>query len=377
MSKRARSLCQAQQPISCDPGCVLKLERLLAKIRKGNDTPINELAVLAAEALEEDKHAAFVIVGAVPLLVDLLRSGNQSVKELAACAIRNLALDERIAAIIEDEGGVPVLLDCLSSEACNIKAHTVAALNNLARNEEVASIIARQGGLHVIMQQLEQGSDAVRAHAASTLAKLARCTDVKPAARELGAIPLLVRLLSTSSANTQSEVAFALGMLMYRDEASCKLTMAAGAIKPLISIVQAGDIGVDNALGALLNLAINNTGIARVIQAQVLPATLTLLRSGEGDSVWLAIMVLRTLLVDKATSAALLRAGVLKPLVHVLNFGQEPAQEQAAGIIEELAGYDRLAAGVAVPALIQLLQRGCAALKLAAENALAALADAV
>ena len=139
------------------------------------DDERKEIAALALWRYAHANDAMIVAIreaGAIPLLVELLKSGSAEARRYAAGALENIAdANAENKVVIREAGGIPPLLALVeggSAYAGPISAYagpiSVSALRTLAHNNEdnaVATAVAR-GRVEAIVELARRGSVTIR-----------------------------------------------------------------------------------------------------------------------------------------------------------------------------------------------------------------------
>lgn len=137
--------------------------------------------------------------GAIIPIVTLLHEGTDRAKEAAVKLLNNLCFDNPGIRMLSARAGAIAPLICMLSgdETDMCKELAACALRNLAINTNNKMIIARAGAIAPLVALLSTGAtDGCNAAAAGALGNLAKNTDIHAAIARAGAIPLLVALRS-------------------------------------------------------------------------------------------------------------------------------------------------------------------------------------
>ena len=206
--------------------------------------------------------------GAVPPLVELLKSQNTSLRELAAAAILTLSAAESNRKTLTASGAAPLLVQVLINGSIQGKVDSVTALHNLSSHQETlepklyveavptllallkdskkyskfaekacslleilstteegrSSISEVRGGILTLVETVEDGSYLSMEHASGVLLQLCRsCRETyRNRILQEGAIPGLLRLTVYGTKKAQEQARELLEML--RDNRSKRLT---------------------------------------------------------------------------------------------------------------------------------------------------------
>jgi hypothetical protein len=162
---------------------------------------------------------------------------------------------------------VQPLIDTLSDPRKHIQEQAGAAIAKLAHDNDLTrDTITKLGGVKPLIGLLERHDDGsaddgaeqrVRQNAAGALANLA----IEPAARDEivseGGVPPLVHLLEADGRAAKQSAATALARLSKEHELTQSAIAAAGAIAPLVALLDGneGPEAQEEAAGAILALA--------------------------------------------------------------------------------------------------------------------------
>ena len=166
--------------------------------------------------MTSDGQAAAVAAGAIPPLVMLLRSDEDSVERVATAVLQHLTCaSKEVRDSIAAAGAVPALIEIVNSGSERSKEHAAHALANLAWNHYGSTV-----SIVPFVQLLRDGSDDAKEAAALGLRNLCGGStesaqhqlqsDNRVAIAAAGAIPLLVAVETGSHAGAKEQAAAAL-----------------------------------------------------------------------------------------------------------------------------------------------------------------------
>ncbi|KAH8056519.1 hypothetical protein JL722_7355 [Aureococcus anophagefferens] len=192
--------------------------------------------------VKDDHLSAVAAAGAIPPLVVLLRSGDDSVKLLAAKVLQNLARGVwEIRNSIGAAGAVPALIEVVNSGDDSSKKHAAHALANLAWHHD-GNTLSVASAIVPLVQLLRDGSDDAKEAAAQALSNLAWFSENHVAIAVAGAIPLLVAAETGSHAGAilKKNAAFALNNLTCGNIDNTIAVIEARGAKALVRITRPG-----------------------------------------------------------------------------------------------------------------------------------------
>uniref|UniRef100_A0A0E0M0S7 RING-type E3 ubiquitin transferase n=1 Tax=Oryza punctata TaxID=4537 RepID=A0A0E0M0S7_ORYPU len=230
----------------CTPRMLAALRRVLL-IQRHASARVDATAALVNLTLEPANKVRIVRAGAVPPLVEVLRSSTSppEAREHAAGALFGLALNEDNRAAIGVLGAVPPLLDLLTSPAHPAPARRDAgmALYHLSLAAVNQSKIARFPGAPKALLAVASSAaerTQIRRLALMVVCNVAACTEGRAALMDAGAVAAVTAILSHDTRNAELDewcvaamYAMSRGSLRFRG-----LARAAGADKALRRIAE-------------------------------------------------------------------------------------------------------------------------------------------
>ena len=172
--------------------------------------------------------------GAINPLVALLQVGTDRAKEAAVKLLNNLCFDNPgIRVVSARAGAIAPLISMLSGDETDMcKELAACALRNLAMNAKYTMIIARAGAIAPLVALLSgSATDGCNEAAAGALGNLAKNTDIHVAIARAGAIPLLVALRSGGGTDRVIEMSeFALWRLGVNADNEVAIAQAGGRL---------------------------------------------------------------------------------------------------------------------------------------------------
>jgi vacuolar protein 8 len=272
-----------------------------------------EMGCLAITSLarESSNDTRLVEAGAIPVLVDLLRSGSDGEKHLAARGLVNLATRVHNRTIAE-AGAIVPLVELLESGSDGGKEMAAAVLFNLGANDaEITATIGKRGELFLIGWVLLISVRRFTRHSTELRNLYDRAIEGKPgdlglaleligkvpkgdggadARRALGATgvcELIVRVMRNEElGNTKAEMGCLAIMSLARESSNQTRFVDAGAIPVLVDLLRFGsDGGKEMAAIVLFNLGTNDAEItATISEAGATPHLIALFKTSA--SIW-------------------------------------------------------------------------------------------
>ncbi|KAG5043501.1 hypothetical protein JHK87_007416 [Glycine soja] len=217
--------------------------RTLAFKNDGNKNQIvesNALPTLVLMLQSEDPKTHYEAVhicqrGAIPPLVDMLRSPDAELQEMSAFALGRLAQDSHNQAGIGQCGGIEPLLKLLDSKKVPVQQNAIFALYSLADNEDNVAAIIKADGFRKLkagnfrnqvlkhLIHLMRFAEAVQRRVAIALAYLCSPRDRKTIFINNNGLKLLLDTLKSSNLKQKSDASAALHKLAIKASSSFSL----------------------------------------------------------------------------------------------------------------------------------------------------------
>ena len=328
-------------------GNQVQLTQLLIDLLINGSVEAQQRAVTALTALREENPTAHHVIadaGDPEKLVELLKNGIAESKDYALWSL-SLSIARDNQGRVAEAGGVQPLIDHLSDQRVLTREEAAAALHKLARdNDETRSLITRAGGVAPLVVQLgssgEGSSEKVRQNAAAALAELAVDTSARDELVSGGGVPHIVRVLENETSKTKTYVATAVARLAKDHEATALAMAKAGAIVPLVALLDGneGPEAQEEAAGALFALADHEYNRQAITKCDGIGWLVMLLGCDNPRAREHAEGVLVRLSIENAN-----RVLIIKKLVDMLSESTgdgsagNNAQEQAAAALANLA----------------------------------------
>ncbi|MBA0791203.1 hypothetical protein Gohar_015795 [Gossypium harknessii] len=135
----------------------------LLRILETGSISLKEKAAIAVEAITADPENAWAIsaYGRVSALIEACRSGSQPIQTHAVGALRNVASVEDIRLALGEEGAVPILVQLLVSGNTATQEKVANCLSILASSGEYCrALIIQEKGLPRLMHMIQDLSNS-------------------------------------------------------------------------------------------------------------------------------------------------------------------------------------------------------------------------
>ncbi|RWR91020.1 U-box domain-containing protein 38 [Cinnamomum micranthum f. kanehirae] len=230
--------CPEKRVTLCTPQLLAALQPLLAS--KYSSVLVNAVAVVVNLSLERPNKVKLVRSGAVPPLINALRSGSPEAQEHAAGALFSLALEDENKMAIGVLGALPPLLHMLQSKSDRGRQDASLALYQLTLVQSNSSKLVKLGAIPALLA-LAKGSE-LACRVLMILCNLASGSEGRVALLDADTVEALIEMLrrkDLESSVQESCIAtlFALSQSILRFKGSAK---AAGAVEVLMEVVEKG-----------------------------------------------------------------------------------------------------------------------------------------
>ncbi|XP_025695117.1 U-box domain-containing protein 11 isoform X1 [Arachis hypogaea] len=277
-------------------------------------------------------------IAAIEVLVRKLSSRSVEDCRAAVTEIRSLSkrsTDNRI--LIAEAGAIPLLVNLLKSEDVLTQDNVVTSILNLSIYENNKGLIMLAGAIPSIVQVLRTGTMEARENAAATLFSLSLADENKIIIGASGAIPALVELLQNGSPRGKKDAATALfNLCIYQGNKG--RAIRAGIITALLKMLtDSSKSMVDEALTIMSVLASHQEAKVAIVKASTIPVLIDLLRTGlPRNKENVAAILLALCKRDTENLASLSRLGAVIPLTELSRSGTERAKRKATSLLEHL-----------------------------------------
>jgi hypothetical protein len=272
--------------------------------------------------------------GAFEQFVQLLVSGSDGTKLVAAQALCTLSQGADHHDALEAAGAIPALLQALTYDIDGLKLEAATALKNFASSGvDINTAVA-------ILQLVRRLSDDDPAVVECALEGLGRISVKKHhcTLAAAGAIPALVKVLRDGTDGSKTIIARIMWDFAYYGADNGQCIVAAGAVPLLVQLLTDGITAAhEGVAGALVSLARDKDGQSAIVDAGAIPPLVQLLREGSEGTRTRAAGTLRDLVRYRDdTAQSIIAAGAVPLLVQLLIDGTDDEQERAADALTYL-----------------------------------------
>ncbi|WOL20095.1 hypothetical protein Cni_G28897 [Canna indica] len=242
-----------------------------------------------------------------------------------------------------DRAAIEVLVRSLSSRSLEDKKSAAAELRSLAkRSTDNRILIAEAGAIPILVQLLSADDYKIQEHAVTALLNLSIYDHNKELIVMAGAIVPIIQVLKAGSMEARENAAAAIFSLSLIDDNKITIGSTPGAFDALIELLYSGSHrGKKDAATALFNLCIYQGNKARAIRAGILSPLLKMLEDPLSNSmVDEALTILSVLVSHQEGKVAIAKAHTIPLLIDLLRTGQPRNKENAAAILLALCKKD-------------------------------------
>lgn len=277
----------------------------------------------------------------IEAIVYNLSSHSTEERRKAASEIRSLSKEStNNRKLIAESGAIPILVDLLKSEDTFTQEHVVTSIFKLSIHKNNRELIMLANAVPSIVQVLKSGTMVTRENAAATLLSLSVDDENKIIIGASGAIPLLVDLLENGSRRGKKDAAIALfSLCMYQGNKG--KAVRAGIIEVLLKMLtDPSRLMVDEALTILSILDSHHEAKAAMIRACIIPFLLHHMESWISSTIEKAISILFSLCKREDENLELLnRLGGMTLLIKLADNGTEQAKRKANMLLVHLQRF--------------------------------------
>uniref|UniRef100_A0A1D1XR58 U-box domain-containing protein 3 n=1 Tax=Anthurium amnicola TaxID=1678845 RepID=A0A1D1XR58_9ARAE len=202
--------------------------------------------------------SAFAVDAVVGPLVAMLPSPEREERESALLALLNLAVrNERNKVVIVESGAVPPLVELLKSESSGLRELAAAAVLTLSAAESNKSTITSSGAAPLLVQILISGSIQGKVDAVTALYNLSSCKESLDPSLYVDAVAPLLALLKESKKYSKfaEKASSLLEILSGTHEGRSAISEVEGGILTVVETVEDGSYpSMEYAAGVLLSL---------------------------------------------------------------------------------------------------------------------------
>ncbi|KAH9523148.1 Armadillo repeat-containing protein 3 [Bulinus truncatus] len=188
-------------------------EKMLIALLAHDSADVQAAAALAIGVISENISSRDSIKewGGLPPLVKLLSSDNGEVKEAAALAIANLTTaNNKNCHEISRLGGIDALLLCLGEVREEVIANAACALTNMAQDEKLRSEAHSRGIISALIHPLTSYNTNVQSKVALAISAFACDAESRQEFKDNGGLEPLVQLLNSGNDEVRRNTAWAI-----------------------------------------------------------------------------------------------------------------------------------------------------------------------
>lgn len=316
----------------------VQITQMLIELLSSGPAEAQQRAVDALWALVHENpaaHNAIAKAGNPAALVELLKSGISTSKDYATWSL-SLSITTDTQVTVTEAGGVTPLINQLSDARSLVREQAASALAKLGENSsEICSAITSEGGIQPLIHLINKEAPiSLLQSATNAIAQLAVEATARDEIVGAGGVPLLEWLLQGESPEVKTFASTAIARLSKDHEATQAAVEAAGAISPLVALLD-GNEGAEaqqEAAGALFVLADHKRIRLAITEAEGIGRLVNLLGCENERARVHAEGALVRLSIETSN-----RMLIIEKLVDMLRNTDTTGQEQAAAALANLA----------------------------------------
>ncbi|CAI8604144.1 unnamed protein product [Vicia faba] len=223
------------------------LDKLTSNDIEQQRAAAGELRLLAKR--NADNRVCIAEAGAIPLLVELLSSGDPRTQEHAVTALLNLSINESNKGTIVNAGAIPDIVDVLRNGSMEARENAAATLFSLSvLDENKVAIVA------ALIRFMKDAGGGMVDEALAIMAILAGHHEGRMAIGQAEPIPILVEVIRTGSPRNRENAAAVLWSVCTGDLVQLKLAKEHGAEEALQGLSENGTDRAKRKAGSILEL---------------------------------------------------------------------------------------------------------------------------
>ncbi|XP_015123786.1 importin subunit alpha [Diachasma alloeum] len=311
--------------------------------------------------LSREKHPPIDIMiskGIVPRCIEFLSyHHNPALQFEASWALTNVASGtSEQTMIVASNGAIPKLVELMKSPAKNVAEQAVWALGNIAGDgPEARDQVLEEQSMPLLLNLIKTDTSvSFTRNIVWTISNLCRNKNPPPSFEIVKlALPVLNRLLTGDDPDILADACWALSYLTDGENYKIQAVVDSGVVPKLVALLASPEATVlSPALRAVGNIVTgNDTQTDAIINAGGLPNLKRLLEHKRVNIVKEAAWTISNITAGNHEQIQhVINAGILPPLIHVLATGDFKAQKEAAWAVTNLTS------GGSVHQLVQLIE---------------------
>ncbi|KAK4269647.1 hypothetical protein QN277_022777 [Acacia crassicarpa] len=337
------------------------LRELFARLQVGDLEAKHRAIDSLIEAMKEEEKSVMAVVGRsqIASLVQLLTATCTRMREKAVTVICCLAESENCENWLLSEGVLPSLIRLIESGSAIGREKAAICLQRLSMSEESAQEIVEHGGVRPMIELCHNGDSVSQSVAACSLKNISVVPELRLALAQEGIVTTMINLLDHGIVPGSKESASeCLQNLTSSNENLRRSVISEGGAKSLLAYLDS-PLPQESAVTALRNL-VGSIGEQDLISLGLLPRLMHVLNSGSPGAQQAAVSVICRVLTSLDMKKMVAEAGVIPPLIKMLEAKPNAMRELAAQAVASLMTVTQNRREVrrndmSVPNLVQLL----------------------
>lgn len=338
------------------------IRELLARLQIGHLEAKHKALDSLVEVMKEDEKNVLAVLGRsnIAALVQLLTATSPRIREKTVTVICSLAESGSCENWLVSEGVLPPLIRLVESGSPVGKEKATISLQRLSMSAETARSIVGHGGVRPLIEICRTGDSVSQASAACTLKNISAVPEVRQVLAEEGIVKVMVNLLDCGILLGSKEYAAeCLQNLTSSNESLRRSVISEGGVRSLLAYLD-GPLPQESAVSALRNL-VPSLSMEALVSAGVIPRLVHVLKSGSlGAQQASASAICKICSVAEMKKVVGEAAGCISLLIRLLEAKANGTREVAAQALSSLMTLSHNCREVkkddkSVPNLVQLL----------------------
>jgi len=289
-----------------------------------------------SEAGKDNGGKQFNAAGAIPVLIQLLKSGEA---KHASTAVFNLAADSANCDIMLEQGVLSALNQLSVSDNYDVRLQCAALLCRLSYHDQCRKSMMQDGLVQAVIALSKAKDPGTQHRCVSVLCNLACEGAMRPTLVAEGAVAALVSLSSSYNEQIRQGCAATLCNLACDDE--CQTKLVNGATVPalvILGLVASRSVDTEKFCAkALFNLLQSEKHLKRVLHDNALHGVSSLKNCGDKETLYICSVAICNMAAEEMGQEKLMTPGVLKSIMELSQTKTIVTQRACANALLNLA----------------------------------------
>lgn len=236
--------------------------------------------------------------------------------------------------------GVEPLVGLLKPSAPHIREVVIKILLDISAAGDAHKVMIIEAGAVPVLLGLLRKNPAEKGGLTQLLCELSKVQDGKKAiVSEKGSMLVIATIFNSSPANNRSHVRILVDNLCKDDTLMIIEAARSTILEPLVSILTCGDekIKLEIVTAVLSSFELNEFSSVALVNAGIVPPLLSMLQDGSAQSIQAAVKVLSQLSCTEQNKMLIAKAGAIPVLVKFLGYPLDGVKVDVTSILSNLA----------------------------------------